>query len=69
MSRKEGWKIRVQSEIFGLDNKILALNSFMNGMEYQSLDLVQQTLLETQLHIMKSYSEILTSRVRVADGL
>jgi hypothetical protein len=66
---KSEWLQRLQAEIDALQEKITLLEAFLHSPAYQTLDLVQQTLLDTQLNIMDSYANILAARIRAAGGL
>ncbi len=59
----------IQAEIDALQEKITLMEAFLHCPDYQTLDLVQQTLLDTQLNIMDSYVNILAARIRANGGL
>ena len=63
------WKSRVQTEINELVDKKDKLASMINSELFQTFDLTQQTLLETQYDIMGAYINILSARIRAAGGL
>lgn len=63
------WRERVSLELNELAKKREALGAFMMSDDFSTLSLVHQTLLDTQLSIMKSYEKILAARIREAGGL
>ena len=65
----ETWKIHVMEEIATLDENKTKLEAFLFTKQYRTLDLVSQTLLDTQLNIMDSYSNVLAARIRAGGGL
>jgi subtilisin-like proprotein convertase family protein len=65
----ENWKIRVMEEIATINEKKTEIEAYLGTNEYQTLDLVSQTLLDTQLNIMDSYGNILAARIRAGGGL
>jgi len=65
----ENWKVRVMEKIATIDEDKTMLEAFLGSNEFQELDLVSQTLLDTQLNIMDSYSNVLAARIRAGGGL
>lgn len=61
------FKDRLLEEKINLDNKITKLDEFINSTNFSSLDSVQMTLLNIQLKIMESYSQVLLERIARLD--
>lgn len=57
------WTDRVLEEKNILQNKILALTSFTSTEEYKELEQSAQLLLQAQLSVMVTYSQLLTLRL------
>lgn len=57
------FKERLVDEKQQLDTKIAGLESFISSENYQHIEAVQMSLLNTQLFAMKTYSQILTERL------
>lgn len=57
------WTDRVLEEKNILQNKILALTSFTSTEEYKGLEQSAQLLLQAQLSVMVTYSQLLTLRL------
>lgn len=63
------WKNRVQVEISEILARREVLCEYMTEQEFQTLDLVSQTLMHTQVSIMGAYIDILCARIRAAGGI
>lgn len=57
------FKERLIDEKLQLDEKINKLESFMLSENFQKIEAVQISLLNTQLFSMKTYSQVLTERL------
>lgn len=57
------FKDRLVDEKQQLDTKIVGLESFIASDNFQQIEAVQMSLLNTQLFAMKTYSQILTERL------
>ena len=55
---------RVVSEKEELDKKIIALDSFIGTKTFNALGKTEQALLADQWHVMKSYSAVLSLRIK-----
>lgn len=54
---------RIADEKKELDIKIEALNEFINGEDFQRLDMKTTLILQMQLCVMEEYSDILRKRL------
>ena len=59
----EDFKKRLISEKDELNEKIVKLNQFINSENFNKIDKVQQSLLKTQLFVMRTYHSILEERI------
>ena len=59
------FKTRLHDEKAELSTKIEKLSSFIDGDIFKTLDSHNQDLLKTQLHIMRSYENVLTIRISI----
>ena len=57
------FKSRLVNEKGQLDDNIEKLEKFMNSDKFALIDSIQQRLLNTQLPIMKAYSQVLLERI------
>lgn len=63
VQRDNDFKTRLLNEKGQLDGNIQKLQAFMNSDKFALIDTVQQRLLNTQLPIMKAYSQVLLERI------
>lgn len=59
----EPHQLRVITELKDLSNKVDSLSTFLSTDIFTKLDMVDQTLLEQQLALMRGYLKILKARV------
>lgn len=59
------FKSRLLTEKSELDEKIEKLSAFLKSDKITSIDPLQQTLLNKQLPLMQSYSEVLGQRIHL----
>lgn len=59
----EPWQRRVCDELGELQDKVDKLTTFCASDSFDSLDVVQQGLLMTQLNVMRAYQGVLALRV------
>lgn len=60
----QAFELRVIEELNELNLKMNALNAFMLGKIFQSLDPIDQQLLGRQLDVMGAYRNILEQRIQ-----
>ena len=60
---EETFFTRLVKERDELDEKIVKLTSFISQEKFEDLDATQQTLLQLQCQVMRSYAMILTKRI------
>lgn len=63
IQRDNDFKTRLVNERGQLDGNIEKLEKFMNSDKFALIDSIQQRLLNTQLPIMKAYSQVLLERI------
>ncbi len=59
------FRIRLQNETDELSDKIDKLSKFIKSDNYKSIDIEQQALLPIQLKTMRTYEEILKTRIEL----
>lgn len=57
------FRTRLEEEKAQLNERIEKLEAFQNSEEFQNIDPVQMTLLNCQVHAMRTYSQILLERI------
>lgn len=59
----ETFKERLLNEKIELDSRIQKLDNFLDSNKIDNIDSNQITLLNLQVHVMKTYSQILLERI------
>lgn len=57
------FRTRLENEKAELNEKIEKLEAFQKSENFQKIDSVQMTLLNCQVHAMRTYSQILLERI------
>lgn len=57
------FKTRLDAEKAELDERIQKLDDFLKSENFSKIDPVQMTLLNCQIHAMRTYSQILLERI------